>query len=62
MTLDIVIRGIVALLLQLDRLRCRFTADLGLRGSIEENDIAAACMLVGICRWRWRRQAGAMAG
>jgi putative membrane protein len=61
-TLDIVIWGIVALLLQLIAFVAASRLIPGLRGMIEENNIAAACMLVGIQVAVALLNAGAMAG
>ena len=61
-TLDIVIWGVVALLLQLAAFAAAARLIPGLRGMIEANNTAAACMLVGIQVAVALLNAGAMAG
>jgi putative membrane protein len=61
-TLDIVIWGVVALLLQLAAFFIAARLIPGLRGMIEGNNTAAACMLVGIQVAVALLNAGAMAG
>jgi putative membrane protein len=61
-TLDIVIWGIVALLLQLVAFVAAARLIPGLRGMIEAGNTAAACMLVGIQVAVALLNAGAMAG
>ena len=61
-TLDIVVWGVVALLLQLVAFVAAARLIPGLRGMIEEDNTAAACMLVGIQVAVALLNAGAMAG
>ena len=61
-TLDIVIWGVVALVLQLIAFVAASRLIPGLRGMIEGNNTAAACMLVGIQVAVALLNAGAMAG
>ena len=61
-TLDIVVWGIVALLLQLVAFVAAARLIPGLRGMIEGGNTAAACMLVGIQVAVALLNAGAMAG
>lgn len=61
-TLDIVIWGVVALLLQLLAFVAAARLIPGLRGMIEADNTAAACMLVGIQVAVALLNAGAMAG
>jgi putative membrane protein len=61
-TLDIVVWGVVALLLQLVAFVAAARLIPGLRGMIEQNNTAAACMLVGIQVAVALLNAGAMAG
>ncbi len=61
-TLDIVVWGVVALLVQLLAFVAAARLIPGLRGMIEENNTAAACMLVGIQLAVALLNAGAMAG
>ncbi len=61
-TLDIVIWGVVALVLQLVAFVAAARLIPGLRGMIEANNTAAACMLVGIQVAVALLNAGAMAG
>jgi putative membrane protein len=61
-TLDIVVWGVVALLLQLIAFFAASRLIPGLRAMIEENNTAAACMLVGIQVAVALLNAGAMAG
>lgn len=61
-TLDILIWGVVALLLQLLAFFAAARLIPGLRGMIEGNNTAAACMLVGIQVAVALLNAGAMAG
>jgi putative membrane protein len=61
-TLDIVIWGVVALLLQLAAFVAAARLIPGLRGMIEAGNTAAACMLVGIQIAVALLNAGAMAG
>jgi putative membrane protein len=61
-TLDILIWGVVALLLQLVAFVAAARLIPGLRGMIEANNTAAACMLVGIQVAVALLNAGAMAG
>ena len=61
-TLDILVWGVVALLLQLAAFLAASRLIPGLRGMIEEGNSAAACMLVGIQVAVALLNAGAMAG
>lgn len=61
-TLDILVWGVVALLLQLAAFLVASRLIPGLRGMIEEGNSAAACMLVGIQVAVALLNAGAMAG
>ena len=61
-TLDILVWGVVALLLQLVAFVAAARLIPGLRGMIEANNTAAACMLVGIQVAVALLNAGAMAG
>ncbi|GAA0597934.1 DUF350 domain-containing protein [Craurococcus roseus] len=61
-TLDILIWGVVALLLQLLAFAAAARLIPGLRAMIEANNTAAACMLVGIQVAVALLNAGAMAG
>ena len=61
-TLDILVWGIVALVLQLVAFAVAARLIPGLRGMIEENNTAAAVMLVGIQLAVALLNAGAMAG
>ena len=61
-TLDILVWGLVALLLQLAAFLAASRLIPGLRGMIEEGNSAAACMLVGIQVAVALLNAGAMAG
>jgi putative membrane protein len=61
-TLDIVVWGVVALLVQLLAFVAAARLIPGLRGMIEENNTAAACMLVGVQLAVALLNAGAMAG
>ena len=61
-TLDILVWGLVALLLQFAAFLAASRLIPGLRGMIEEGNSAAACMLVGIQVAVALLNAGAMAG
>ena len=61
-TLDIVVWGVVALVVQLIAFVAAARLIPGLRGMIEANNTAAACMLVGIQVAVALLNAGAMAG
>lgn len=61
-TLDILVWGVVALVLQLIAFVAAARLIPGLRGMIEEGNTAAACMLVGIQLAVALLNAGAMAG